>query len=515
MRKSFVIGATIFVMGFVACTQPSRLAVPSTEIGRNVQSNATQPTTDTYVADIETNSKDENLDDATTKKLKTRLKKIQHTFSNGEKLRYIIAEHGQVITGTNHGITIAQDEDLPKFIKDREVEIKKLKPKGVVRSNNLWPNNVIPFTIDSAFSVKQREAIDQAITWWNNSSIIVKFQPHSGQWSGVQFVATSLSKCSASVGNTGSIWSVAAQTITLGSTCSSETALESHKYYIYDILHEMGHTAGLYHEQQRCDRDSFVYVTYPWWDWVSATNYGKECSVGVLGIGLYDCSSNMHYYYGSNGGTSVWMYPFGNNMTSGPAARVWSGNWTNPRTSFPSTSTRNSMSRGDIVAINSVYQVSFNLATYGNWNARYHNWHDTGRVDGDGWSASVVLDSPAYMVFGPYLLVSSMGSYATCCSVFFELMTDNINSNTQSVARLDVLRREQSASGILTYSVLATRTLVRSDFSAVNQYKIFELNFENQELFTGSGPNPSDKLEFGVYFLDASNVKVRNVTLRQ
>ena len=51
--------------------------------------------------------------------------KIQHTFSNGEKLRYIVAEYGQVITEGRDGITIAEAESLPKLVKQKEFDLKK------------------------------------------------------------------------------------------------------------------------------------------------------------------------------------------------------------------------------------------------------------------------------------------------------------------------------------------------------------------------------------------------------
>jgi hypothetical protein len=91
MRKLFTLGATLLVMGFVACTQPSQPVETSVGSWRNLGPTVTQPTKDDYVPDIETNSKDENLDQETEKKLKTKLKKIQHTFSNGLKLRYVNA----------------------------------------------------------------------------------------------------------------------------------------------------------------------------------------------------------------------------------------------------------------------------------------------------------------------------------------------------------------------------------------------------------------------------------------
>ena len=177
MRKIFVIGATLLVMGFVACTQPSQPVMPGAATWRNVQSSEVQPTTDTYVPDIETSSKDENLDEITVEKLKAVGKKVQHTFSNGEKLRFVSTKYGDVIVGGDHGTILTRVEYLPKFIKDKEIDFKKISKKstGVTTSvANRWPNNAITFAIDSGFTPDQLTAIGNAINWWNNSSIGVK-----------------------------------------------------------------------------------------------------------------------------------------------------------------------------------------------------------------------------------------------------------------------------------------------------------------------------------------------------
>jgi Astacin (Peptidase family M12A) len=515
MRKSFVIGATLFVMGFVACTQPSQPALTSEGTWRSLQPAVTQPTADTYVPDIETSSKDENLDNDTLKKLKTVGKKIQHTFSSGEYLRYVASEQGDVIVGGEHGTVISRTEDLPKLIKQKEKDLKnpiKTKAVGLAPWSGWprakkWDNNEIPYDIAQTVSTSDRAIILQALNWWN-ARMGVQYKLHSGQGNEVIFSTSApANTCSASVVGQGAwnSYTFNPQYIYLGLNCVDKGR----------VLHEMAHTAGLYHEQQRCDRDSYVSVTYPSNNGSAEVNQGKRCDSADKDYGLYDFSSRMHYWYDTFSSGTVAAY-----SNSGPAGRNFTGSWRFPRTVAPSTVflERDTLSRNDTVMLNVLYGTFVNLSQYGNWNSRYHNWHDVGRIDGDGWLATVAADSPAYMSFGPYLQISSMsgytttnGTYASCCSVFFELMTDNISSNTQQVVRIDVLRRQDNypTPGAVTYSTITERTLVRSDFTAVNQYQQFELDFEILAL------NPSDKLEFGVYFLDTSNVKVRNVTLKQ
>jgi Astacin (Peptidase family M12A) len=97
------------------------------------------------------------------------------------------------------------------------------------------------------------------------------------------------------------------------------------------ILHEMGHTAGLYHEHQRCDRDDYVYVNYPWWDASSGTNFGKICASDTIDAGTYDFSSLMGYLYSSpvTGGKPnydpAWLYFYSNQLNNPPGGRFYSG----------------------------------------------------------------------------------------------------------------------------------------------------------------------------------------------
>jgi hypothetical protein len=58
------------------------------------------------------------------------------------------------------------------------------------------------------------------------------------------------------------------------------------------IHHEMGHTAGLFHEQQRCNRDLFVSVTG------GGINCDRRCGGDSQDYVQYNYRSVMHYGYG-------------------------------------------------------------------------------------------------------------------------------------------------------------------------------------------------------------------------
>ena len=61
-----------------------------------------------------------------------------------------------------------------------------------------------------------------------------------------------------------------------------------------NVMHEIGHAMGLFHEHQRPDRNDFVRVTG------TGVNFDRQTSHGVAAIGRYDLGSIMHYSPSSN-----------------------------------------------------------------------------------------------------------------------------------------------------------------------------------------------------------------------
>ena len=141
-----------------------------------------------------------------------------------------------------------------------------------------WPHRTIPYSL--AANLVCRTEAATAIAHWNGNSCI-RFVQRSGEKDYVE-LEQQRGHAVSGVGRQGG-----RQVIGLGDTCS-----------IGNIIHELGHTVGLWHEHCRNDRDDWVEV-----DW---SNVKFECkdnfAKGICGkpiptedIGPYDYGSVMHY----------------------------------------------------------------------------------------------------------------------------------------------------------------------------------------------------------------------------
>ena len=187
----------------------------------------------------------------------------------------------------------------------------------ITGANRRWPNCKVPYDIDSAMPDQAR--VTDAIAHWEANTrfrFVLRSAANAAQFPDwVTF--RSGSGCSSTVGKAGG-----QQFVNLGSGCSKGNA-----------IHEIGHTIGLWHEQSREDRDSFVTIH---WDKIQAGmehNFDQHISDGD-DIGAYDYGSIMHYprnAFSSDGSDTI--------TPLDPNAQIGQ---------------RNALSAGDIAAANSI-----------------------------------------------------------------------------------------------------------------------------------------------------------------
>lgn len=143
----------------------------------------------------------------------------------------------------------------------------------------LWPQGKIPYVIDEDFSAETKQDILAAIGEWNTKTVITLY-PRTTEADYVRF-RTTTERCRSNVGKIGgeqSIWWVQQ-----GHRCGDVSFL----------LHEIGHTVGLWHEHQRTDRDEYLTVRE---DGVFETGVSWVVDKGHPAHGPYDFASVMHYH---------------------------------------------------------------------------------------------------------------------------------------------------------------------------------------------------------------------------
>ena len=119
---------------------------------------------------------------------------------------------------------------------------------GIERERFLWPNRIVPFKIDQNFPLRMRRRIEEAINqfryrtrlnFYERTDSLAKAYPN--------YINIKPSRgCWSFVGMRGG-----RQDIGLVPWCKKSA-----------IIHEIGHTVGLWHEQSREDRDKFVRINY-------------------------------------------------------------------------------------------------------------------------------------------------------------------------------------------------------------------------------------------------------------
>src|SRR4051812_20017220 len=193
---------------------------------------------------------------------------------------------GRVVTFENAGgLAIYQGDIILGNTAEVEATAEQIASAGkgressvVATTRSLWPGGVIPYAIDITLSTGLQGRINDAIKHWNTNTSI-RLTARTSETNYVRFMtSTSTVACSSSVGMVGGV-----QTVRLPDACG-----------LGPIIHEIGHAVGLWHEQERADRNEFITVLYENIDKQLASNYDQVLASG-RDFGPYDFGSIMHY----------------------------------------------------------------------------------------------------------------------------------------------------------------------------------------------------------------------------
>jgi len=219
-----------------------------------------------------------------------------------------LTDIGQTRTGLYRGRKVAYQVINGKNIYEGDIVLEQVdqpNPSGVGNNGigiiypaNFWPKvgNVfqVPYTITSG----DQKVVDSINSFNSIFSGFMQWVPRTSEPDYVDFnldVNDHSRVCNSSVGRVGG-----KQTIGGSIDCANQ-------------LHEMGHAVGLFHEQSRSDRNTFVNVLHPNIVKTLAINFDQIQDNGQ-DVGLYDYASIMHYgatTFSKNGQPTLGSIPAG------------------------------------------------------------------------------------------------------------------------------------------------------------------------------------------------------------
>jgi hypothetical protein len=152
------------------------------------------------------------------------------------------------------------------------------EPLAARKQAALWPKGVVYYKLGDNLSATMKQRIKDAMAHWQNKTPI-RFVAHDNQPDWVLF--TTGPGCSATIGRAGG-----KQLVNLNSKCTKG-----------NIIHEIGHSVGLWHEQSRTDRANHIAIRWKNIQDGQRFNFQTYVQQGFDGrnVGVYDIKSIMHY----------------------------------------------------------------------------------------------------------------------------------------------------------------------------------------------------------------------------
>lgn len=145
-----------------------------------------------------------------------------------------------------------------------------------------WPNGIVPYEIAEDLPFSNKLAILQAIDHWQKHSnlefVELTTKNRYDHRDYVSFIHADGTTCASYVGRQGG-----KQIIELAPRCTT-----------MNTVHEIGHALGLWHEQSRADRNTYVRILWENIEEEHKYNFNQQLTDGK-DFGEYDYQSIMHY----------------------------------------------------------------------------------------------------------------------------------------------------------------------------------------------------------------------------
>jgi hypothetical protein len=206
-----------------------------------------------------------------------------------------------VLIGVAFAAPFIDDPAAPEY--GSEIEGDMIEPfagafSGLLNTANRWPRGEIVYKLDSSLPSSTRDKVVTAMRNVNSETgNCIKFREANSNDGSRYVLIRSGSGCSATVGYWGRVTYV-----NLSTACS-----------VGNIMHEFQHTLGVYHQQSRPDRDSYVSIALENVTPGYEHNFNKQSStlVGTFNV-RYDFGSQMHYgltAFSKNGQRTIVPHP--------------------------------------------------------------------------------------------------------------------------------------------------------------------------------------------------------------
>ncbi|KAL9894888.1 dorsal-ventral patterning protein tolloid-like [Glossina fuscipes fuscipes] len=192
--------------------------------------------------------------------------------------------------------TLSSDEAHAKFHHNRSLariltnennnsgdnRTQRNKRNVVANRTYIWDYGVIPYEVDKEFAPRLRQMFITAMQHWEQDTCLKFVEYDSKEHANYIYFTKTDYGCSSEVGKRGN----SRQNILISPDCEN----------FGNILHELGHALGFYHEHARPDRDDYIVVHHDNIDRGKELNFDKQLGNTSDSLGLpYDFESIMHY----------------------------------------------------------------------------------------------------------------------------------------------------------------------------------------------------------------------------